>query len=227
MGLPDWQRYNEADSMVRRQSNQRLGSERRARRQQLGLLDQTMNDPRRQSYYNALYGTALQSGLQNVREQGSNDFRSAGFNAADRGVLGGSSDLERRTDVQRSVNANALGAEQNAYGFMQGVQQNDTDKFTNLRRLIESSNPDSQAAFAQQLQGITQAQQGYLQRGLLEQQGRNINQYNQNAQSQLIGNALGYAGTQYQTDQSARAYGGRGLSYLDWANSGSDQGIRS
>ncbi len=196
------------------QINDRHYQEYLARTKQTGLLNKSFADPTREAYYNSLYSSALQSGLGQAQNNAQQQNRAAQFNAADRGVLGGSSDVAKRADVGRALDYASLGAQNSAFNFADQYRRGDEDKKVNLMRLIESGDPASQAAISQQLHGITDVTDQGLRNQQLQSQFFDMNSANQSANSQLLGNALGFAGTNYAIDQRARGQGGQGLGWV-------------
>ncbi len=206
--------YNRDLGKVNASIDARHATQQQQRDIQNGLVDQTFNDPARGQYYDMLYGSALGQSLGQLTDQYTGDARNAVFNAAGRGVLGGSQDLQNRAGIERALGYATIGAENDAFNYADNVRQNDNGQMVNLQRMIESGNPEAQAAVLAQTQGIGDATRGLVQRQQVDAYGRALNQQSMNNRSQLLGNALGWAGQQYQTDQMARAQGGQGLSYV-------------
>ncbi len=196
------------------QINRRRYAEFNDRRQQMGLLDKAFDAPNREKYYGSLYESALGSGLGLAQDASRQQMQGAQFNAADRGLLGGSSDINKRAGIGRALDYASLGAENQAHAFANQYRRADENKRVNLLRLIQSGDPASQAAIASQLHGISDVTQQGLVNEQLQQLAAQQQQAHQNAQSQTIGNALGWAGTQYGVDQNARGAGGQGLSWV-------------
>lgn len=166
-------------------------------------LDAAFSDPSREAERQQQYQTNLNSAYANLGDQYQQGSRSNAINAARRGTLGGSTDIEHQSNLAAAYQGGLQSAVGKAIEGVRGSRDADQRQFHSLRRGLLSGDPGTQAQFAAQADRDRQDQARASRAQDFSMNNANLRRQGMDIQSQLYGN-LGYTGADYID----RNYGG-------------------
>lgn len=180
-------------------------------------------------YYSQIYQNTLNPAMAQIQRQYGDAVRGQTFNAADRGLIGGSQDVFQKSrlgDAATLATQNAqLGAQQaqaSAQSQYEGVRSQLLQQLYNPTQAGQSSNQAYQSAIQTLLSG-----QGQLNQSMLSQLGitANANQQSSQNMGNLFGTAAGIVNASPYTNLSGSNYSsGMASAFNNMANQGYSTG---
>ncbi len=172
----------------------------------LADLDRGYASPGRMAGMENLYKANLGNqvaGLQRGFHQAS---QHSGLAAARRGRLGSSFDTQQQAGLQNGLRQDVMGAENESYGGLESLRQNDEAQHQALRRALLAGDPQTAGAFQSEAAGYGLQTQNILNDQRQREEERRRQQEQMSANYSTLGNVLSSAGSGVQNYYQYKGY---------------------